>query len=171
MMTWLDGTSDGERDPDAMLDCLLGKGAAALNIIPDRNWNVAGEAERTRKQANLKAIVEAADRRHVPINIGTEMNKRGLPFVDALDEPALVPFRETFLRGARIMVGHTVLGRYAGYAYAGARAREDFGDDTQARNRFFEAVGALPPLTQSRAAELETLGEAGALDALRNAVK
>jgi len=168
MITWLDGVSPGERDGRAMLECLTAEGAAALNIIPDRNWNVADPAARAVKVANLNAIVAAAEALDLPINIGTEMNKLGLPFVDDLDSEALRPHRETFLRGARVMVGHTVLLRYAGYAYVGPRARSDF-PGAGARNAFFAAVGALPPLTRDRALELEDMGPEKALDALRAA--
>ena len=41
LVTWLDGSSAGEADAEAMLDCLVAKGAGGLNIIPDRNWNIA----------------------------------------------------------------------------------------------------------------------------------
>ena len=39
--TWLDGTTAGEQAIDELLDLLIGQGAVALNIIPDRNWNIA----------------------------------------------------------------------------------------------------------------------------------
>jgi hypothetical protein len=170
MITWLDGASAGEKDGRAMLTALMGKGAAALNIIPDRNWNIADDGVRRTKVANLNAIVRAADDLALPINIGTELNKAGQPFADDLGVEALAPHRETFLRGARIMVGHSVLLRHAGYSYVGAAAQSDF-PDVRARNRFFEAVGALPPLTREGAAELEDLGPEKALDALRAAAK
>ena len=152
-----------------MLECLRAKGGAALNIIPDRNWNYADPKVRAAKVANLRAVVAAADRMGLPINIGTEMNKHGLPFVDDLAAEALRPHRESFLRGARIMVGHTALRRYGGYAYAGRRAAADF-NHVWARNAFFEAVGRLPPLTLARAATLEDLGEEKALSWFHDAI-
>ena len=33
-----------------MLDCMAAKGAAALNIIPDRNWNIADPDARARSR-------------------------------------------------------------------------------------------------------------------------
>jgi len=170
MITWLDGTSPGEKDGRAMLECMAAKGGAALNIIPDRVWNVTDPSAQAARIANLNAIVAAANRMHLPINIGTEMNRQGLPFVDDLDGEALRPHKETFLRGARIMVGHTVLLRYAGMAYVGARASAEFGD-AQAKNVFFESVGGLPPLTEEQAGKLEDMGVERALTWLRNAVK
>jgi hypothetical protein len=69
------------------------------------------------------------------------------------------------------MVGHTILGRYAGFPYTGAAARAEFGTDAKARNRFFAAVGALPPLTRGVAEKLTGAGAAGALAVIRQAVK
>ena len=165
MVTWLDGTSAGESDARAMLECMRGKGAAALNVIPDRNWNVADPEQQKTKLANLNAIVDAAVDMHMPINIGTEMNKRGLPFNDDLECEALRPHRETFLKGARIMVGHSLLLRYAGMSYIGEKACAVYSDPAE-RNRVFEAVGARPPLTEEQAQQLDDMGPDKALMAL-----
>ena len=170
MITWLDGTSAGEKDGRAMLECMMAKGAAAMNIIPDRNWNIANLEMRAVKTAHLKTIVQAADSLDLPINIGTEMNRAGLPFVDDLDNLALRPYRETFVRGARIMVGHTLLFRYAGLSYVGKQAAAEF-SNTAARNAFFEAVGGLPPLDESKARHLEGVGPERALAWFREAVR
>jgi hypothetical protein len=169
MATWLDGTSDGEKDGRAMLECLQAKGAAAVNIIPDRNWNLSDPDTRAVKVANLNAIVDIANDMNLPVNIGTEMNKRGLPFVDDLGVDALSPHRETFRRGAAIMVGHTVLARYAGVGYCSDAAVGEFADVTE-RNAFFAAVGSLPPLTQADADTLETKGPEQAMAILRDRV-
>jgi len=170
MATWLDGTSPGEADGRAMLECMQSKGAAALNIIPDRNWNISDPAERSIKVANLNAIVAVAEDMDLPINTGTEMNKLGLPFADDLDCEALRPHKDMFIRGARVMVGHTVLLRYAGMSYIGEQAQAEF-PNAAARNDFFEAVGALPPLTVGRAKELEDMGPQRALEALQAAIR
>jgi hypothetical protein len=169
MATWLDGTSEGEKDGRAMLECMRSKGAAALNIIPDRNWNISDPAQRAEKTANLKAIVETADAMGFPINIGTEMNKLGLPFVDQLDGEELSPFKESFLRGARIMVGHTVLLRYAGFSYVDSSVDSEF-PDIHAKNEFFEAVGGFAPPDMARAQELEDMGQEKAFAAIRDTV-
>ncbi len=167
MTTWLDGTSEGERDGRTMLECMGAKGAVALNIIPDRNWNLKDPDERATKVANLRAMVEAADAMQVPINIGTEMNKSGQPFVDDLAGEVLGEFRASFLRGAAIMVGHTLLARYAGTTYVGEKAAAEFGD-VRAKNDLFEAVGKLPPLTCKTADVLREMGTEKAGDCLRD---
>lgn len=171
MITWLDGTSAGEADPAAMLDTLTAQGAAAVNIIPDRNWNLADPAQKAIKIAHLGRYVAACEARHLPINIGTEMNRDGLPFVDRLEGAELRPYRDAFIRGAQIMVGHSILLRYAGFSYTGPQADAEFGADRAARNRLFAAVGALPPLTTEGAAALRDAGEAGALARIRDAAR
>jgi hypothetical protein len=165
MITWLDGTSGGEKDPVQLLEYMAGQGCAALNIIPDRNWNISDRAARAAKVANLAAVVKVAEGMGLPINIGTEMNKLGLPFVDDLGGEILRRHKDAFLRGARIMVGHTLLSRYAGLSYAGPRAESEFAD-VHAKNAFFAKVGGLPPLTRERAAQLEDMGADRALDRL-----
>ncbi len=162
MAAWLDGTSEGEKNPRQLLEYMRDKGAAALNIIPDRNWNIDDPDERKIKTRNLRRIIEIADSMEFPINVGTEMNRLGLPFVDDLDVEALRPYREIFLRGARIMIGHTILLRYAGYSYIGEAAAGDF-SGIAAKNAFFEAIGGLPPLNNDTAKRLEDMGENRAL--------
>jgi len=170
MITWLDGTSPGESRPEELLECQRAKGAAALNIIPDRNWNIKDPQTRALKIGKLNEIVELANRMQLPVNIGTEMNKQGLPFVDSLEAEALAPHRETFLRGARIMVGHTLLQRYAGMSYTGDAAASEFGS-VEEKNDFFERVGGLPALTEHDAAELEQMGVQSALGRFREKLR
>lgn len=161
MVTWLDGTSGGERDPQALLEYMTAKGCAAINIIPDRNWNIADDKTRATKVANLEAIVRVADAMGLPINVGTEMNRGGLPFVDDLSGEVLRHYKATFLRGARIMVGHTLLARFAGASYVTWTA-----PDVTAKNQFFEAVGGLPPLTRCLEERLREMGPERALAAI-----
>jgi hypothetical protein len=163
MAAWLDGTSAGEAGADAFLDVMAEAGSCALNVIPERNWNIADPDVRGRKVAKLRAVVAAAARRHLPIYIGTEMNRAGLPFVDDLDGPVLREHRAAFLEGARVMVGHTVLLRYAGLSYGGARARAEIGESVEARNALFASVGALPPLGEAVARRLDDAGQERAL--------
>ena len=157
MMTWLDGTSTGEANTQAMLDCMQEKGAAALNIIPDRNWNIADPRVKAVKIAKLAEIIAAADAMGMPVNIGTEMNKRGQPFADNLNGEILHKHKNIFLKGARIMTGHTILTKFANFPYCGVKANERF-TDIFAKNRFFESVGALPQLTVETVAELRRIG-------------
>ncbi|MEI8243019.1 MAG: hypothetical protein WCI17_07110 [bacterium] len=171
MITWLDGTSAGESDGRAMLALLRDKGCAALNIIPDRNWNIAKPQERDAKIANLNTIVLEATAMDLPINIGTEMNRAGLPFVDDLDgTPALNRHRDAFVQGAQVMVGHTLLARYAEAPYLGKRAEVEF-PRRKARNRFYAAVGALPPVTHDIADKLLDAGPEKAFALLADAAK
>ena len=163
MITWLDGTSAGEKDGRALLECQCAKGALAVNIIPDRNWNFKDPEVKAVKVANLRAIVAAADGMGLPINIGTEMNRAGLPFVDDLAGPVLGEFKGSFLRGARIMVGHSVLLRYASVSYASYAA------NTSAKNALFESVGALPPLASATATRLAEMGPDKAWGAIQDA--
>ena len=79
------------------------------------------------------------------------------------------PHKETFLRGARIMVGHTILARYANFSYISEAANAEF-PDVAAKNDFFEAVGAMPAITGDKAKGLEDMGPEKALAHLRDSV-
>ena len=169
-IAWLDGTSDGEADADRLLDLMTAKGCAALNIIPDRNWNLKSPDEAATKQAKLAEIVAGCVARDLPINIGTEMNKGGLPFVDDLAGPVLSRYASVFVQGMQIMVGQSVLARYADAPYLGARAVAEFPDRAQ-RNAFYAAVGALPALTDQTAARLQDAGPDKAFSLLADAAR
>jgi hypothetical protein len=164
-IAWLDGTSDGEADADRLLDLMTAKGCAALNIIPDRNWNLKSPDEAATKQAKLAEIVAGCVARDLPVNIGTEMNKAGLPFVDDLSGQVLSRFKQSFLRGARIMVGHSIMLRYAGISYVTCDC------ELQKKNDCLEKIGALPPLTREIVAKLRDAGEGKAHDVVQDAVK
>lgn len=171
MAAWLDGTSGGEADADRFLDVMAEAGACTLNVIPDRNWNLRDPAEKERKIGKLREVVRAAGRRQMPVNIGTEMNRAGLPFADDLDGPVLREFQTAFRDGARVLVGQTLLARYAGLSYAGERARQEIGADPAVRNTFYAAAGALPPLTETASLRLEGAGVERALTAIREAIR
>lgn len=171
MFAWLDGSSEGEAKPLALLKRLRAMGAAAVNIIPERNWNISDPAVQATKTSKLREFVATAVALDLPINIGTEMNKDGLPQIDNLAVRALAPYRSVFTRGAQVFVGHMLLARYAGMPYCGQAAQDEFRDDIAAKNRFYAAVGALPPLTAGIAARLAETGPGNALEALRNSAK
>jgi hypothetical protein len=158
MESWLDGTSDGEKDGKALLELSKSKGAAALNLIPDRNWNIADSKVKAIKTKNLETIIETAVNLDMPIHIGTEMNKKGLPFVDDLNGADLNPYKEIFLDGARIIVGHTFLGRFADFSYTGEKAENEF-VSLKKRNVFFASVGTLPAVDSKIANVLREAGE------------
>ncbi|MDA3798724.1 MAG: hypothetical protein PF692_06555 [Kiritimatiellae bacterium] len=169
MATWLDGTSDGEADAEKLMDLMCSKGCKAINIIPDRNWNYKDEKTAKIKQAKLKAIIEASIKRDIPINIGTEMNKLGLPFVDDLEGPVLSQYKDEFKKGAEIMVGHTVLAKYAGFSYTSAEADEMFETNAE-KNEFFRKIGALPGLTNKDVEQFESIGKKDTLKLLLDKV-
>ena len=171
MIAWLDGGSAAEADPKAMLECVCDKGVCALNIIPDRNHNIADPTVRARKLAKLDEIVKLAARMHLPVQIGTEMNKDGQPFVDDLAVEALRPYAEQFLAGAAVMVGHTILADYANYPYNGTAAAAEFGGNPAARNCLFQAVGQLPALDEQLADRLRQTGPARACAVIRDSAK
>ena len=169
-IAWLDGTSGGEAACDHLLDLMTDKGCAALNIIPDRNWNLKKPEEATLKQAKLDEVVKGCVKRDLPINIGTEMNKGGLPFVDELAGPVLKHYAAEFIQGMQLMVGQTLLGRYAHAPYLGERAQAEFGN-IKKRNAFYTSVGALPALTTQCAAVLIEAGADKAFSMLADAAK
>lgn len=143
MAAWLDGTSAGESNPGEQLECLLEKGVEAVNIIPDRNWNIDDAEKRARKVTELNRYIDAARAMDLPINVGTECNKPGQRFVDDFEASPMKPHWPTFLEGAQIMVGHSRLLRYADVGYIDEAATSEFPKRAE-RNRFFAEVGALP---------------------------
>jgi len=164
-IAWLDGTSGGEVDAEQLLELMTHKGAAALNIIPDRNWNLKKPEEAARKQANLEAIVKGCVKRDLPINIGTEMNKGGLPFVDDITGPVLSKYATEFTQGMQIMVGQTLLGLYAQAPYLSERIVSEY-KDLSKRNAFFAKIGAAPAVTEAEAEKLLEAGPAKAFGLL-----
>lgn len=144
---WLDGMSEGENDPSALLDFMAEKGAACLCIIPDRNWNIPDAEKRRLKVEKLHEIVNEAGRRNMPVIAGTEMNKHGQKFVDDFFTGALKPVKDVFLRGARIITGHTLLKKHLGIGLLSEVTKEKYSGDLMARNSFFEKVGSLKPVS------------------------
>jgi len=146
--TWLDGLSEGEGDMRAQLTLLIQKGVVALNVIPDRNWNLDDPDEKKRKLQKLHEIVKITGDLDLPLVVGTELNKYGQKTVDDFEAPELQPFVEVFLQGARVVYGHTLLARHADFGYFSRAASEAFGTDRGAKNRFYARIGALPPLPE-----------------------
>ena len=138
--TWLDGLSAGEQAIHELLELLIGKGVVALNIVPDRNWNIADPELRRVKVAKLHEIVRIAAEYDLPLNIGTEMNAPGNKLVDDFDVPEMAPLREAFLAGAYFVCGHTVMQRALGLGYQSDWAQAHL-PARRARNAFYTAVG------------------------------
>ena len=153
---WLDGTLSAEQDPEAWLGFMIDKGIVALNIIPDRNWNIADLATRQRKVENLYRVVELAQTLDLPLNIGTEMNSFGQKYVDDFDAPELAPVRTAFLEGAHFVCGHTVLQRVLGLGYQSEWAQAHL-PSRRERNQFYARIGHLVPPGREGTASLRKL--------------
>ncbi|MEN6371964.1 MAG: hypothetical protein ABFD64_08115 [Armatimonadota bacterium] len=139
---WLDGMNPGEADMMANLEIMASKGVVAINIIPDRNWNIKKPEEKALKLAKLKEVVDAAKHFDLPLSVGTEMNKAGLPFVDNFAAPELADYVEDFVKGAQFFYGHTLLARCADFGYFSPAADAAFGKDRRAKNQFFAKIGS-----------------------------
>lgn len=158
MATWLDGTSDGEADPVAQLECLMAKGVAAVNIIPDRNWNISDPEVKAIKVQKMAEYVKAARDLKLPINVGTELNSFGLPFVDNFEVEPMLPHWEAFLEGALVMIGQSRFARYADFSYCGEAAKSEFGDDVDAKIALFRKLGELDVPGAATRQKLEEIG-------------
>ena len=138
VLTWLDGTSDGEKDIEELLEVSMSTGAAAINVIPDRNYTPGAKDE---KLANLYAVVELAEKLHLPVVMGTEMNSPGQKFVDDFDTDELKPLAPIFLKGAHIVYAHSVLQQKCGIGYLGEWPQNHF-ETVPQKNEFFRQLGA-----------------------------
>ncbi|MCX5759840.1 MAG: hypothetical protein NTU83_15330, partial [Candidatus Hydrogenedentes bacterium] len=120
---WLDGTTTGELAIDELFDVMVAGGAAAVNIIPDRSWNIKDPAAKALKLEKLYEFVELAAGHGLPIVAGTEMNAYGNRFVDDFNAHELQPLIPAFMDGALIMYAHTRLQAHAGMGYLSQWAR------------------------------------------------
>ncbi|BCW99371.1 MAG: hypothetical protein KatS3mg024_2198 [Armatimonadota bacterium] len=153
-LTWLDGTNPGEENAGELVELMIAKGCVCANIIPDRNWNIADPDEKALKLRKLDEFIHACRDQGLPIAVGTEMNRAGLPFVDDFSAPELRPYVQDFLDGAHFFWGHTMLARHADYGYFSHRVQEAFGAARKRRNKFFQLVGALPYPSPEKLAQL-----------------
>jgi hypothetical protein len=138
-MTWLNGLSDGEQAIEELVEVAMSAGAAAVNIIPDRNYT---PGVKDQKLENLYHVVELAEKLHLPVVVGTEMNSPGQKFVDDFDSQELSPLLPVFLKGACIVYAHSVLQQRAGLGYNSNWAKKNFGSVAD-RNEFFRNLGSL----------------------------
>ena len=153
---WLDGISAGEQAIEELLDLLIGKGVVALNIIPDRNWNIADPEIRRVKVQNLYHVVRLAQELALPLNVGTEMNSFGQKLVDDFDAPELAPARQAFLDGAHFIYGHTVMHRALGLGYQSEWAEAHL-PSRRERNDFYTRVGYHMPPGKASIAQVRQL--------------
>ena len=146
-LTWLDGTADGEKSLEELFATAISSGAAALNIIPDRNYT---PGVKDQKLQNLYEVVEMAEKHHFPIIVGTEMNSPGNKFVDSFGTAELAPLLPAFLRGAHIAYAHSVLQRQSGLGYLSPWAKRTFAE-VKTKNEFLERLGReLKPASEDR---------------------
>ncbi len=151
VFTWLNGLTNGEKAIDELLEVSMSTGAAAINIIPDRNYTPGVSDE---KLAKLYDIVERAEKLALPVIVGTEMNSPGQKFIDDFESKELTPLVPTFLKGAHIVYAHTLLQRNAGLGYTSDWAANNFNSVSE-KNNFFESVGmSLQPQKQNILANL-----------------
>lgn len=137
-VTWLDGTSEGEKAIEELLEVSKATGAAAINVIPDRNY---GPGHGDEKLTNLYSVIELAQKLYLPVVVGTEMNSPGQKFVDDFDTKELSPLVPVFLKGAHIFYAHSVLQQQCGLGYTSEWAKGNF-KDIQEKNEFFQTVGS-----------------------------
>ena len=136
--TWLDGTSDGEKAIAELLEVAMSTGAAAINVIPDRNYTPGASSV---KLENLYHVVELAEKLHLPVVEGTEMNSPGQKFVDDFASKELEPLAPVFLKGAHIVYAHSVLQRKCGLGYTSEWSNKNF-ENVAGKNKFFEKLGS-----------------------------
>ncbi len=141
-LTWLDGTSAGEKCIEELFEVSLRHGAAALNIIPDRNLSTPQLIK------NLHEVVALAENHGFPIVVGTEMNAPGNKFVDDFIHPVLKELLPVFRKGGHIVYAHSLLQR-AGKGYLSDWARQKF-STVAAKNEFFEKLGRELPADATR---------------------
>lgn len=138
-LVWHDGRSEVERRVEPLLDLAMKDGALAVNIILANHYTAG---RRDTHLAHLQQMMEAAERRGMPIVIGTEMETPDQPLYNDLTSTELAPFAPLFLRGAYIVYAHTILQRANAIGYASAWARRHF-PDLPLRNTFYEEIGRL----------------------------
>lgn len=138
-VAWLNGISKGEADVDRLLDLHMEKGAAMLNIIPDRNCYPEDPRRTARYMAELDRVVAACVERELPVVIGTEMNAPGLKHVDDLGCDCLRKHADTFVTGARILSGHSLFAKL-NRGYLSDWAKREL-PERRDRNAFYARLG------------------------------
>jgi hypothetical protein len=148
-INYLDGSTPGERSMEELFTLLTGKGAAALNMIPnlaipDTNGKPELESLKRERLDLLYRNVSLARQFDLPLHIGTEMNSYGQRFVDDLSSPELAPVKQDFVDGAYFVYGHVRLQQSAGLGYQSEWAKTCLPARAD-RNAFYTHLGALIP--------------------------
>ncbi|MHB1318124.1 MAG: hypothetical protein ACYCYF_05845 [Anaerolineae bacterium] len=139
---FVDGTSSGEQNMAALLEDLIERGIVALVVIPDRNWNVPDETRSQDLVRRLHATLDVASELHLPVFIGTEMNKPGQLLVDDLSVPALTGHAGQFREGADMLYAHTALARGHGLGFQSQWAQAEL-PSRRERAGLYTALGRL----------------------------
>lgn len=100
---WLDGTNEGEKNPEKFLEFMHSTGVKVMNIIPERNWNISNLQEKAKKVENLERFMSACKKMNIPVICGTEMNKYGQPFVDNFETPELKKHLQWFEKSVKFL--------------------------------------------------------------------
>lgn len=130
---------------ERLLHIAMESGVSAINLIPDRNWNIADPDVKRRKVDELDRVIALAESLELPIVVGTELNAYGQRLVDDFTAPELASYTDVFVAGAHIVYGHTRLQEAAGMGYTSAWAREHL-RTAKAKNMFYKRAGeAIAP--------------------------
>ncbi|MFN4226910.1 MAG: hypothetical protein ACK4F0_02060 [Candidatus Ratteibacteria bacterium] len=95
--TWLDGTNEGEKNPEVLVELLKAKRIKGITIIPERNWNIKNEDEKKLKIKKLNEFMAVCQKMNMPVICGTEMNKYGQPFIDNFNNSEISKYLKYFL--------------------------------------------------------------------------
>lgn len=166
---WLDGTTAAEQEIEDWLGFLVNKGVVALNLIPDRNWNLADPEVKALKLGNLYHVVRVAQDLDLPLNIGTELNSFGQKLVDDFDSDELAPVKQAFLDGAHFVYGHTVMQQALELGYQSSWAAVHLPARRQ-RNDFYTELGRRVKPGKVGLVRLEALGSSLTPDAFLSGV-
>lgn len=139
---WLDGTTAGEQAIEKLLAVLINKGTAAINVIPDRNWNIKDPKEKALKLENLYHVARVAADLDLPVMVGTEMNSFGQKMVDDFNAFELHPLKDDFIKGAYFIFGHTQMQKRWKMGYQSPWAQKYF-NNRKSKNEFYKSSGQL----------------------------
>lgn len=165
-IAWLDGCSAGESDPAELIRLHRLCGAAAINIIPDRNWNFKDSEVKKKKVLELNKIIEESVKNDFPIFVGTEMNAPGQKLIDDFSSDALAPHVVEFVKGAAILFAHTLL-QPRGMGYLSNWAEASF-KSIKEKNAFFEKIGNIS--TPASASKLKNIDMASSPELILKAL-
>ena len=143
-LTWLDGSSDGEKSIRELVEVGKSTGVVAFNVIPDRNYTPGSPDE---KLKNLQEVIQLTEELDLPLIGGTEMNSPGQKLVDSFETEELSAVHPVFLRGARILHAHSTLQKFAEMGYLSSWAEAHF---SSAKGRTISTINLEKSFLQER---------------------